>query len=122
MGHARPLHGSRWDRAAVGPVAYGFNTYTTIQDGINAVTNSTVYVAAGTYAESLTLNKPLKLIGAGSASTTINGAMTIDAAASGVSGDPTLIKGFDITATGNIINLGSGLQYADRGLQDRRWQ
>lgn len=47
------------------PVAYGFNTYTVVQDGINAVTNSTVYVAAGTYIEQLEIDKDLTLIGAG---------------------------------------------------------
>lgn len=45
------------------PVAYGFNTYTTIQTGIDAVTNSTVYVAAGTYVEDLLIDKAVTLLG-----------------------------------------------------------
>lgn len=38
------------------PVAYGFNTYTTIQAGIDAVTNSTVNVADGTYEEAVVVD------------------------------------------------------------------
>jgi hypothetical protein len=48
------------------PVAYGFNTFTSIQAGINAVTSSTVYVNAGTFTENININKHISLIGSGS--------------------------------------------------------
>jgi len=43
---------------------FGFNAFTTIQEGINAVVGSTVYVAAGTYNEDVTIDKSLTLNGA----------------------------------------------------------
>ena len=93
--------------------------YATIALGIEAVVpGGKVIVAAGTYAEALTLNKPLKLIGAGSASTTINGGITIVAAASGVAGDPTLIKGLDINGPHHRPGSADGIE--DAGWRQRR--
>ncbi len=52
--------------AGVGPVAYGFNGFSTIQQGINAVDPSgTVNVGAGTYTENVSINKSLTLAGEG---------------------------------------------------------
>ena len=43
---------------------WGFNHFDTIQDGINAVTDGgTVHVVAGSYEESITINKSLSLVG-----------------------------------------------------------
>lgn len=42
---------------------FGFNAFTTIQEGINAVEGSTVYVAAGTYNEDIIIDKSLTLNG-----------------------------------------------------------
>jgi hypothetical protein len=43
----------------------GYNAFATIQDGLNAVASGgTVYVAAGTYAENVLVNKPVTLLGA----------------------------------------------------------
>ena len=43
---------------------WGYDAFDNIQDGIDAVAGSTVNVAAGTYDESVTVNKPLTLLGA----------------------------------------------------------
>ncbi|MHC4805577.1 MAG: right-handed parallel beta-helix repeat-containing protein, partial [Planctomycetota bacterium] len=51
---------------------WGTTHFATIQDGIDAVAGSTVYIAAGTYAENLVINKQLILQGAGSALTIID--------------------------------------------------
>jgi parallel beta-helix repeat protein len=66
-----------------------------VQEGINLVTGSTVNVVAGTYVENVNINKAVSLLGAGAASTTINGNGTgncISLAASGVT-----IDGFTLT-------------------------
>lgn len=47
----------------MGPIAYGFNTFSTIQAGINELTSNTVYVAAGTYPEQILINRPLTVSG-----------------------------------------------------------
>lgn len=53
--------------AGVGPVAYGFNGFSTIQQGIDNVdVGGTVNVGAGAYAEEVTIAKDLTLAGQGS--------------------------------------------------------
>ncbi|MEF8874181.1 MAG: LamG-like jellyroll fold domain-containing protein [Candidatus Thermoplasmatota archaeon] len=47
--------------------------FDSIQDGIDAVNSSTVYVATGTYNESVVVNKSIDLIGENRQTTTING-------------------------------------------------
>ena len=48
----------------MGPIAFGFNTFVTIQEGIDAVDASgTVNVLPGTYIENVLVNKSLHLIG-----------------------------------------------------------
>ena len=51
----------------MGTVTFGYNAFATIQDGIDAVSGSTVHVAAGTYSEGVTLTpgKDLTIVGAG---------------------------------------------------------
>jgi len=44
--------------------AWGYDAFDNIQDGIDAVTGSTVNVAAGTYTEAILIDKPLTLRGA----------------------------------------------------------
>jgi uncharacterized repeat protein (TIGR01451 family) len=47
-----------------GPIAFGFNTFNTIQAGVNAVdSGGTTNVLAGTYAENVTINRNLTLTG-----------------------------------------------------------
>jgi len=42
---------------------YGYDAFSTIVDGVDAVSDSTVHVAAGTYTESVTINKSIDLVG-----------------------------------------------------------
>jgi hypothetical protein len=89
-----------------GPYTIGCDAFATIQAGVNAVTNSTVLVAPGTYVEDvlITLNG-LKLISTGGPSvTTIRGvkggprAVTVSIAANNVE-----VAGFTITREGNTV-------------------
>ncbi|MEI6091131.1 MAG: right-handed parallel beta-helix repeat-containing protein [bacterium] len=70
---------------------YGYNAFSTIQKGIIAVTyDGTVNVAAGTYAEAVSVNKAITLQGAGSGTTIIQptaGANAITINNSGSSGN-----------------------------------
>ena len=83
--------------------------YATIQAAINAAgAGDTINVAAGTYTESLTINKALRIQGAGSATTTINGAHTVTASnvslsefTFGIAADAT---GFNIDSTAGPIS------------------
>lgn len=52
-------------------IAFGYDAFGTIVDGLDAVGDSTVNVAAGTYAENPTIGKPVDLQGEGAATTTI---------------------------------------------------
>jgi len=74
-----------------------FNVFSTIQGAINAATGGeTINVPAGSYTESLTIDKSLTLQGAGSSSTTINGVHTISA-------DDVTIDGFTLAPVGSGI-------------------
>ena len=91
----------------------GADAFATVQAGINAVAaGGTVNVAAGSYAENVTVNKRLSLVGAGSGSTAADTILAGDAAGdykigvvnlsgSGVSAaEPLLIKDVRISAVG----------------------
>ncbi|HQN49269.1 MAG TPA: invasin domain 3-containing protein, partial [Caldisericia bacterium] len=57
---------------------YGYNAFDKIQDGVNVVTSSgTVYVAAGTYHEAITINKSSTLQGENKEETIIDGESNI---------------------------------------------
>lgn len=104
--------------AGLGPMAVGFNEFTTISDGIAAVdAGGTVYVAAGTYAESAALTGTLTLSLAGDVAVDSLGSVagtTIDLQ------DNTLTVGAGnlndtlagtIEGTGNLVKTGSGILY-----------
>jgi parallel beta-helix repeat protein len=86
------------------PHFIGVDAFAAIQAGVNAVaTGGTVKVAAGTYLEEVSLNKPnLKLLGAGIEQSNvmghkdIGGASTLTFASNG-----SLVDGFTITRDGN---------------------
>jgi hypothetical protein len=93
-----------------GPIAYGFNTFTTVQGGVTAVdAGGTTNVLPGTYAENVTINKNVTLAGpAVSPPTAIihpagGVGITISAPATDVT-----IKNFEITGAANGITA-SGL-------------
>lgn len=90
---------------ALGDGSHGI-PFCSIQAAVgHASAGDTVEVAAGAYAENVTIDKPLALMGAGPASTTISpasgNAVLVDMAAAG---ETVRIEGFEITAPG-----GSGI-------------
>ena len=81
---------------------WGVDHFAVIQDGIDAVaTNGIVHVAAGTYAENLTIDKPLTLQGAGSTTTTVTGvAPAGDAGVLRIMDSNVTVQGFKFVAIG----------------------
>jgi nitrous oxidase accessory protein NosD len=73
-----------------------------IQEGVNDVTaGGTVHVLAGTYIEDVNVNKTLRLLGSGVASTTISGAIGGSGSTIAVAANNVEISGFKITREGN---------------------
>jgi hypothetical protein len=108
-----------------GSHSFGVDAFATIQGGVNAVASSgTVYADAGTYNESVTINKPLALIGnqhdvpgtapsrqgATSSESIINGgsSTSVNITSSGVS-----MNGVDITGIAGISNTGGSILIQD---------
>ena len=94
-----------------GPIAYGFNTFTTIQDGVNAVdVGGTTNVLPGTYAENVTVSKNLTLTGITPTGTTASPPTAIIQPAGGdgiTIGDPAsnvTVADLKITGAANGIN------------------
>lgn len=84
---------------------YGINAFSTIQDGVDNVCGSTVYVLDGTYNENVAINTGLILLAVnGPAQTTIEG---LGSAAITVNAEGVTIDGFTITNPGgtNAINV-----------------
>lgn len=91
-----------------GPIAFGFNTFNTIQAGVDGIntTPGTVNVLPGTYAENVTIDKNLTLAGTGAAPSDVvvapaaGDGITIAAPATDVT-----VKNLEVTgATGNGIS------------------
>ena len=86
--------------------------YNTIQEGINAASEGwTVNVAAGTYTESLAIDKALSLTGASSSSVTVTAASPTDSVFTVTASDVT-ISGFTATGTQMSGNQGyAGIKF-----------
>src|SRR5262249_17453732 len=57
--------GGQHHAGQVAGLIFGYNAFTSVQSGVNAVAaTGTVDVEAGTYAEAITINRPLTLLGA----------------------------------------------------------
>jgi parallel beta-helix repeat protein len=99
----------------LGPIAFGFNTFNTIQAGVNAASvGSTVGVLAGTYAESVTVNKTVTILGAQngvnpSSGRTAGGAAEAVVQATG--GNTFTVSAPNVTIDGFSITTGAGGVY-----------
>ncbi len=121
---------------------YGSNTpgwetthFATIQSAIDAASSGdTITVAAGTYTEDVTVNKPITLVGAGRDDVTIQGVGTGESAALVIAADDVTFEGFTIqgaaggrktvrvtTATINLEFLNNKVVTADNSGEDNAW-
>jgi hypothetical protein len=108
-----PLDGSA---CGMGAVTFGYDAFATIQEGIDAVSGSTVYVAAGTYTEAVTIQPgaDLTIQGAGRDVTTwiapaddASRMHCIQCELQGYTGSTTLdISGFTFSVEDNEIDNG----------------
>ncbi len=82
--------------------------YTTIQAAITAASSGdTIYVAAGTYNEDITLKNGVSVLGAGAATTTIQGTGSTSVVNVGSINSTTTLDGF--TITGGAASFGGGM-------------
>jgi len=81
----------------MGSVTFGYNAFATIQDGVNAVSGSTVHVAPGTYDESVAVNKDnLTLLGDASSKPAITNGLKLGPDLTGLA-----LRNFDVS--GNAV-------------------
>ena len=84
--------------------------FATIQKGIGTVVSpGIVHVAAGDYNEDITLKNAVEVLGAGEASTTINGTGTGSVVTASGVGSATKLDGFTITGGNNNTTGGGGM-------------
>lgn len=75
-----------------------------IQTAVNAaVANSTVSIEPGVYHEDVTINKTIRLQGAGMAATTISGVVSGGSATIQIGANGVVVDGFTITRDGNTV-------------------
>ena len=91
---------------------WGYDAFATIQNGINGVSGSTVHVAAGTYRENIILKDGVELLGAGNATTIINGMKNGSVITANNVGNTTIIDGFTVT-NGSAVSGGGGGMWND---------
>lgn len=95
---------------------WGVTHFATIQDGLNAVTGSTVHVAAGTYAESFEVSTPgVSIVGAGIDVVTIDagGLAGHNNAGIYVSGDNVTLQGFTLVGEPSASLPRYGIKYGE---------
>lgn len=105
------------DGASVGGYTYGYNAFALIQDGIENTVGSTVNVAAGTYNESIVIDKPLALLGSDGATLDgtglglvagvkiVSGNVTFDNMTVQNFGGDGIIVGYEPGGPGNLQNV-----------------
>lgn len=86
-----------YNPGACGGHIWGYDAFNKIQDGIDAVSGSTVHVAAGTYYENIVLKDGVELLGAGSDTTIIDGMQSGSVVTANNVGNNTVLDGFTIT-------------------------
>lgn len=86
-----------YNTSSCGGHTWGYDAFNKIQDGIDAVSGSTVHVASGTYYENIVLKDGVELLGAGSATTIIDGMQNGSVVTAIGVGNTTVIEGFTIT-------------------------
>jgi hypothetical protein len=97
--------GAGVDPDGAGPATgIGYDAFATIQDGLNAVASGgTVYVAAGTYAEHVLVNKPVTLLGANFDVNPVTGTRGAESIVDGKSFAPFYVTASDATIDGFTI-------------------
>jgi parallel beta-helix repeat protein len=99
----------------LGPIAFGFNTFNTIQAGVDAASvGSTVGVLAGTYPESVTVNKTVTILGAQNGvnpSTGRTAGDTNEAVVQATGGNAFTVSVPNVTIDGFSITTGAGGVY-----------
>src|SRR5262249_46239921 len=96
-------------------IAFGFNTFNTIQAGVDAASvGSTVGVLAGTYPESVTVNKTVTILGAQNGVNPSTGRTAGDSAEAVVQatgGNAFTVSAPNVTIDGFSITTGAGGVY-----------
>jgi len=97
------LGGGTAEAAVGGPTCYVPADYSTIQDAVNEPNCSTIIVAAGTRFESVTIGRPLTLLGP-NAGISWSGARNPEAVVSSGATTFNLVNGQNVTIDGFTIN------------------
>ena len=101
---------------------WGVDHFGKIQDGIDAVSGSTVHVAAGTYYENIVLKNGVEVLGAGNASTIIDGMQNGSVVTATNVSSTTKLDGFTVTnGSGTLVEYMLGISsIAGGGMYNNR--